>query len=205
MRKYFLITCIFALFYSRVIHGFDQNYEQSSSFADTFETESTVLSAHFPHSDISGYDIYLKYFEITDFDSVIYISIEFSDFPSLASIYELEKPRRIVLDFPGVVAEDKIFKAPVNPIERITFRQFETEPPFSSVVLALNSSVDFTYDQNQNRIVLLLKQQQKLSRKNLFIILGSGAALIGGTVTGIILGSESQGSEDLGTPPPFPE
>ncbi len=151
--------------------------------------------------------------EVRSMERSLELDLSFTNLPQAASIYMLESPPRIVMDFNNVFIEEE-FEKQINvaPVKNISVMKREGQIPYAGVVVHLEKKVAFHYEQIENRIVVNIPWEgKKLSTRGTLMLIGTGALVAGGFVTGIILsgkedaGGEQQPGEDLGSPPQFPD
>jgi hypothetical protein len=147
--------------------------------------------------------------DITLMETDIEIALAFSSLPKAATVYKLEKPPRIVMDFYNVHI-DKTFEREVDipPINKISVITKDIELPYVGIIAHLEKSMPFHYEQLNGRMIVTISlKKQKMSKRRKFFLISSGVVLTGGVVTGIIMGGDKagSGSGDLGSPPDFPD
>lgn len=139
----------------------------------------------------------------------IEIALAFSSLPKAATVYKLEKPPRIVMDFYNVFISG-VFEKEVNipPVKKISVVKKDIELPYVGIVVHLEKSMPFYYEQLNGRMVVTIPLgRKKMSKRGKLILISSGVVLTGGVVTGLIMGGDKtgKGADDLGTPPDFPD
>jgi hypothetical protein len=154
--------------------------------------------------------------EIRAMQKSLEIDVVFTVLPEIASIYMLDSPPRIVMDFNDVFI-DKGFEKQVNvpPVKDITVIKRRGDPPYAGVVVNVTSKVPFEYEQLGQRIQVRIPwETRRVSKRGKIVMIGTGLFLAGGFVTGVILSSDKQdegppgppsSGQDLGTPPAFPD
>jgi hypothetical protein len=140
------------------------------------------------------------------------VEASFTSLPQSASVYMLDSPPRIIMDFYNAYVNKSSEKqVAVSPLKSISVVKKADDPPYVGVVLKLDRIVEFRYQQETNKMVVNISREQSfvVGKKGL-IIIGTGAILAGGVVTGVILGGQKEDKpaspqkEDLGAPPDFP-
>lgn len=146
--------------------------------------------------------------DITSMERNIEIALAFSSLPKAASVYKLESPPRIIMDFYNVFIKEGFEKeVDIAPIKKITVIKKDVVQ-YVGIIVHLSRSAPFQYGQlNSRMIVDISLEKVKLSKRKKIILIGSGILLTGGVVTGIIMGTDDSkgGSGDLGSPPGFPD
>lgn len=137
------------------------------------------------------------------------IDLAFSDLPKAASVYKMESPPRIVMDFYNVFISDAFEKeVAVRPIEKISVVKKNIDLPYVGVIVHLEQSLEFHYEQlNGGMIVTIPFTTGKRSKRRKIFLISTGVILTGGVVTGILMGGDDSGggAKDLGAPPDFPD
>lgn len=140
----------------------------------------------------------------------IEIALAFSSLPKAATVYKLESPPRIVMDFYNVFISG-VFEKEVNipPVKKVSVVKKDIELPYVGIIVHLEKSMPFYYEQLNGRMVVTIPlTKKKMTKRRKLILISSGLVLTaGGVVTGIIIGGDKagRGDDDLGTPPDFPD
>ena len=151
--------------------------------------------------------------EVRSLDKAIEVDVAFTILPQAASIYMLESPARIVMYFNNVFVE-KAFEKKVNvaPVKNVSVIKRQEAGRYAGVVVHLDKKVPFSYEQiDRNIVVNIPMAGKRLSKRGKIMIIGTGAILAGGFVTGILLSGQEDAGEgaaqqqDLGAPPAFPD
>jgi len=139
-----------------------------------------------------------------------HLEVQFTDLPQSASIYKMEKPARVVMDFYGTYAEkDSIYILDNPHIKSIAVKHQDLISPYAGITVFLRNNASFAYQQVGNSIIVDVFSRKLLTKKNVMMLVGAGAVLAGGTATGILLGGQKEKpgdkkKDDLGLPPGFP-
>ena len=178
------------------------------SITRTVDIKKTVslFKSEEAHSDTST----IESMDITLMEKNIEIALKFSSLPKAATVYKLEKPSRIIMDFYNVRIKN-VFEKEVDDIpqiEKVSVVTKDIELPYVGIVVHLKNSMDFHYEQLNDRLIVTIPLTRKrMSKRGKLILISSGVVLTGGVVTGLIIGGDKagKGNDDLGTPPDFPD
>jgi len=146
----------------------------------------------------------------------IQTEVSFASLPMTSSIYMLESPPRIIMDFYGAYI-DNVFekKVTLSPIKSISVIKKDVDPPYVGVILHLKRMAAFKYQELNDKFLVTIpvgKEGIGAGTKRL-ILLGAGIVITGGVAAGLLLGGDdggggNQGTQptegDLGAPPPLP-
>ncbi len=147
--------------------------------------------------------------DVTAMKQDIDITLAFSALPKAATVYKMESPPRIIMDFYNISIADTFAKeVTIAPVQKISVVRKEMEIPYVGIIVYLDYSAPFTYEQLQERMVVSIsREKKKMTRRKKLLLISSGVVLTGGVVTGILMGGEKEGdrSNDLGTPPDLPD
>jgi hypothetical protein len=141
------------------------------------------------------------------------IDVTFTGIPQTASIYMLIDPERIIMDFNDVFI-DTGFNMEINvpPVKSISLIKRDGENPYAGIIVNLNRKIDYNYSQEGKKLQVVIPWEGGLaSRRGRLLLLGTGAIVAGGFVTGVLLSAEQDdpqpvtGKDDLGAPPDFPQ
>ncbi len=136
------------------------------------------------------------------------INLAFSGLPKAASVYKMESPPRIVMDFYNIFINKAFEKeVAISPIKKVSVIKKDNELPYVGVIVHLERDVPFHYEQLNGRmtVTIPLKKEKSSKRRKIFLI-STGVVLTGGVVTGILIRSdEAADSKDLGKPPDLPD
>jgi len=147
--------------------------------------------------------------DVSLMDEYCEIDLAFSDLPKAASVYKMESPPRIVMDFYNVYISKAFEKeVSISPIKKVSVIKKDIELPYVGVIVHLDRSVPFHYEQLNGRMIVTIPftKEKSSKRRNIFLI-STGVIITGGVVTGVLMSGDEAGggSKDLGAPPDLPD
>jgi hypothetical protein len=149
--------------------------------------------------------------DVTAMEKSVEIAVGFTKLPQTASVYLMEDPPRIVMDFYGVAPPSTPAKmVNISPVKSISIIKRQEDSLYTGVVVQIERVLPFRYQQLGDKMIVSIPTSggDLLSTKNLWYI-GGGVLIAGGVAAGVLLGkgnkeNKPEGATDLGKPPPLP-